>query len=360
MDVNEFGQIGKQKGDMQCRLSVMRTQSRIEHGKQLPTLPPATRNWTSSTLVGFGVVVRRAAGSSTPTRSPAKRSRRSCRQTGPRSPILMILSQRSIAHALALGNAVVVKPSEETPVTGGFLLAKIYEEAGLPPGVLNVVVGPIEQIGDAFTLHPTPSLISFTGSTRVGRRIGQLAVTGPRIKRVILELGGNAPSIVLDGADIDHAVRSTAMGRFINQGQGCVCTNRIIVDAKIHDEFVDRFTAHVKSLKYGDPNDPNTVIGPIINQKQMTSHLAHIAGARAAGARQLLGGEPQGLVLPPHIFPDVQNSMAIAQEETFGPIAPIIKVHGEAEALRVANDTEYRLTSAVFTGDKIGRASCRE
>jgi aldehyde dehydrogenase (NAD+) len=263
----------------------------------------------------------------------------------------MHLSQRSIAPALALGNAVVVKPAEDTPVTGGFLLAKIYEEAGLPPGVLNVVIGPIEQIGDAFTLHPTPSLISFTGSTRVGRRIGQLAVSGPRIKRVILELGGNAPSVILDDADIDHAVRSTAVGRFLNQGQGCVCTNRIIVDAKLHDEFVDRFTAHVKGLKYGDPNDPDTVIGPIINQKQMTSHRAHIAGARAAGARQLLGGEPQGLVLPPHIFADVQNSMAIAQDETFGPIAPIIKVHGEAEALRVANDTEYGLASAVFTSD---------
>jgi aldehyde dehydrogenase (NAD+) len=264
----------------------------------------------------------------------------------------MYLSHRSIAPALALGNAVVVKPAQDTPVGGGFLLAKIYEEAGLPPGVLNVVIGPIEEIGDAFTLHPTPSLISFTGSTRVGRQIGQLALSGPRIKRVVLELGGNAPSVILDDADIDHAVRSTVVGRFLHQGQGCVCTNRIIVDAKIHDEFVDQFTAHVKGLKYGDPNDPNTVIGPIISEKQMTSHLAHIAGARTAGARQLLGGEPHGLVLPPHIFVDVQNSMAIAQDETFGPIAPIIKVNGEAEALRVANDTEYGLSSAVFTSDR--------
>jgi aldehyde dehydrogenase (NAD+) len=264
----------------------------------------------------------------------------------------MILSQRSIAPALALGNAVVVKPSPETPVTGGLLLAKIFEEAGLPPGLLNVVIGPTEEIGDAFTLHPTPSLISFTGSTRVGRRIGQLAITGPRIKRVVLELGGNAPSVILDDADIDHAVRSTVVGRFIHQGQGCVCTNRIVVDAKIHDEFVDRFTAHVRGLKYGDPNDPDTVIGPIINQKQLDSHLAHISGARTDGARQLLGGEPKGLVLPPHVFVNVQNSMAIAQQETFGPIAPIIKVRGEAEALRVANDTEFGLTSAVFTSDR--------
>jgi len=264
----------------------------------------------------------------------------------------MHLSQRSIAPALALGNAVVVKPAEDTPVSGGFLLAKIYEEAGLPTGVLNVVSGPIEQIGDAFTLHSIPSLISFTGSTRVGRRIGQLAISGPKIKRAVLELGGNAPSVILDDADIDHAVRSTVVGRFMHQGQGCVCTNRIIVDARIHDEFVDRFTAHVKSLKYGDPNDPNTVIGPIINQKQMASHLAHITGARAAGARQILGGRPDGLVLPPHVFVDVENSMAIAQDETFGPIAPIIKVNGEEEALRVANDTDFGLSSAVFTTDR--------
>ena len=264
----------------------------------------------------------------------------------------MYLSHRSIGPALALGNAVVVKPAEDTPVTGGLLLAKIYEEAGLPPGLLNVVIGPIQQIGDAFTLHPIPKLISFTGSTRVGRHVGELAMNGPTIKRVALELGGNAPSVILDDADLDHAVRSTVVGRFLHQGQVCMSTNRIIVDAKIHDEFVDRFAAHVKSLKYGDPNDPSVSIGPVINQKQMKSHLAHIAGAKAAGAKQLVGGKPQGQVLPPHVFVDVRNDMQVAQEETFGPIAPIIKVNGEEEALRVANDTEFGLSSAVFTRDR--------
>jgi aldehyde dehydrogenase (NAD+) len=263
----------------------------------------------------------------------------------------MYLSNRSIGPALALGNGVVVKPAEDTPVTGGLLLAKIYEEAGLPPGLLNIVIGPIEQIGDAFTLHTIPKLISFTGSTRVGRHIGALAINGPTIKRVALELGGNAPSVILDDADLDHAVRSTVIGRFLHQGQICMSTNRIIVDAKIHDEFVDRFTAHVKSLKYGDPNDPSVSIGPIINEKQMRSHLAHIAAAKTAGAKQLLGGEPEGQVLPPHVFVDVRNDMQFAQEELFGPIAPIIKVRGEEEALRVANDTEFGLTSAVFTRD---------
>jgi aldehyde dehydrogenase (NAD+) len=264
----------------------------------------------------------------------------------------MYLSHRSIGPALALGNGVVVKPAPDTPVTGGLLIAKIYEEAGLPPGLFNVVVGDVQDIGDPFTLHRIPRLISFTGSTKVGRHIGELAMSGPAMKRVALELGGNAPCVILDDADIEHAVRATIVGRFLHQGQICMSTNRIIVDAKVYDEFVDRFAAHVKGLKYGDPNDPDTAIGPIINQKQLAGHMAHIEGARAAGARQVVGGDPEGQVLPPHVFVDVKNEMQIAQDELFGPIAPIIKASGEAEALRLANDTQYGLSSAVFTRDQ--------
>lgn len=264
----------------------------------------------------------------------------------------MYLSQRSIAPALALGNAVVVKPAEDTPVTGALLLAKIFEEAGLPEGLLNVVIGPIAEIGDEFTLHPIPRLISFTGSTRVGRHVGELAMNGPHLKRVVLEWGGNAPCVVLDDADLAQAVRSAVVGRFLHQGQICLSTNRIIVDAKVYDEFVDHFTTHVKGLKHGDPSDPSVSIGPIINQKQLKSHLVHIAGARASGAREMTGGAPEGQVLPPHVFADVTNDMPVAQEEMFGPIAPIIKVSGEAEALRVANDTQYGLSSCVFTRDR--------
>lgn len=264
----------------------------------------------------------------------------------------MYLSHRSIGPALALGNGVVVKPAEDTPVTGGLLIAKIYEEAGLPLGLLNVVIGDVKDIGDPFTLHPVPSLISFTGSTKVGRHIGQLAMSGPQIKRVALELGGNAPCVILDDADLEHAVRAAVVGRYFHQGQICMSTNRIIVDAKVYDEFVDRFTAHVKGLKYGDPGDPAVSIGPVINQKQLRAHLAHIEGAHAAGARMVAGGDPEGQVLPPHVFADVTNDMQVAQDEMFGPIAPIIKVDGEAEALRVANDTQYGLSSAVFTRDQ--------
>src|SRR5690606_2475525 len=207
-------------------------------------------------------------------------------------------------------------------------------------------------VGDPFTLHPIPRLISFTGSTRVGRRIGELAMKGPTIKRVALELGGNAPFVVLADADLEQAVRAAVVGRFLHQGQICMSSNRIIVDASRYDEFVDRFVERVRGLRYGDPKDPQTVIGPVINAKQLASHLAHIEGARSAGARQLVGGDPEGLVLPPHVFADVRNEMPVAREETFGPIAPILRADGEADAQRIANDTPFGLSSAVFTRDR--------
>lgn len=264
----------------------------------------------------------------------------------------MYLSHRSIGPALALGNAVVVKPAEDTPVTGALLIAKIYEEAGLPPGLLNVVIGPISEIGDPFSLHEVPSLISFTGSTRVGRHIGQLAMQGPRMKRVALELGGNAPFVVLDDADLDRAVPAAVVGRFLHQGQICMSTNRFIVDAAVHEEFVGRFVDMVGQLRYGDPRDENVSIGPVINQKQLRSHLSFIEQAKQAGATQLLGGDPEGQVLPPHVFVDLDNDNPIAQNETFGPIAPIVKVNGDEEALQAANGTPYGLSSAVFTSDE--------
>jgi aldehyde dehydrogenase (NAD+) len=262
------------------------------------------------------------------------------------------LSHRSIGPAIALGNAVVVKPAADTPVTGALLLAKIYEEAGLPAGIFNVVVGKSDEIGDPFVSHAIPRFIAFTGSTAVGRHVGELAATSPIIKRIALELGGNSPLVVLHDADLDQAVPGAVFGRFLHQGQICMSANRIIVDARVHDEFVERFTAHARTLKYGNPREPDTVIGPIINQAQLKRMMEYIKTSRAAGARQLLGGDPQGLVLPPHVFVDVTNDMDIARHETFGPIAAIIKVRDEAEALRVANDTEFGLSSAVFTRDQ--------
>jgi aldehyde dehydrogenase (NAD+) len=264
----------------------------------------------------------------------------------------MHLSNRSVAPALAVGNAVVLKPSSDTPVTGGLMLAKIYEEAGVPAGVFNVVVGSGSEIGTPFVLHPIPRLNSFTGSTAVGIDVGVNSMKSPIIKKVALELGGNGPLVILDDADMDVAVNAAVFGKFINQGQICMIANRIIVHQAVHDEFVSRFVDRVKQLKVGDPKDPKTTIGPIINHQQVKGIMTHIESARKEGAKEVLGGQPKGLLIPPHIFTGVTMTMKIAREEIFGPVAPIIKVKDEAEALRIANDTDSGLTGAVISRDE--------
>lgn len=261
------------------------------------------------------------------------------------------LSQRSIAPALALGNAVVVKPASDTPVTGGLLLAKIFEEAGLPAGLLSVVVGAGSEIGDAFVEHRVPRMISFTGSTQVGRGIGRIASGGEHIKKVALELGGNSPFVVLDDADLDQAVNAAAMGKFLHQGQICMAVNRIIVDERVYDDFVERFVAKVKGLQVGDPNDMATVIGPVINSKQREGLEEKIATAKREGATVLVEGDINGQLVPPHVFGDVSPEMEISREEIFGPLVGIQKARDDAHALALANGTEYGLSSAVFSGD---------
>lgn len=259
------------------------------------------------------------------------------------------LSMRSVITALALGNTVVIKPASDTPVTGGTLLAKLFEEAGFPAGTINVVAGAGNEIGDYFVEHAIPSLISFTGSTEVGKRVGRLAVGGKYIKRIALELGGNAPMVVLDDADLQQAVDLTLMGRFMHQGQICMSTNRVIVDSKIYDQFVKLLIEKAKSLRIGDPNSMETLIGPIINQSQVKNIEALITKAKAAGTKLILGGETQNNIIPPHIFIDVDPRSDLAKEESFGPILPVIKASDEAHALELANDTEYGLSSAVCT-----------
>jgi aldehyde dehydrogenase (NAD+) len=261
------------------------------------------------------------------------------------------LTSRSMAPALATGNAVVIKPASDTPVTGGLLLAKIFEEAGLPAGLLSVIVGTGEEIGNAFVTHPIPRVISFTGSTKVGREVAKLAASAQIIKRVDLELGGNTPFVVLEDAPMDQAVEAAIFGRFLHQGQICMSANRFIVDAAIYDEFAERFTERARAVKWGNPQDEDTLVGPLINKRQLDHLLKRIAEARQAGVRELLGGQPEALVVPPHVFADVRNDMTVARDELFGPVAPLIRVHGEEEALRTANDTEQGLSGCVFTRD---------
>ncbi|MBX7483002.1 aldehyde dehydrogenase family protein [Qipengyuania qiaonensis] len=261
------------------------------------------------------------------------------------------LSQRSVAPALALGNAVVLKPASDTPVTGGQLIAKIFEEAGLPAGVLSVVIGAGSDIGDAFVEHAVPRMISFTGSTPVGKGIGTTAAGGDHLKRVALELGGNNAFVVLDDANVDGAVKAAIFGKFLHQGQICMAINRIIVDASLYDEFVDKFTTHAKTLKYGNPANADTAIGPIINAKQLEGIKDKIANAQKEGATMALGGEAEGNVLPPHVFTDVTPEMEIAREEVFGPAVSILKARDEAHALELANASLFGLSGAVHSGD---------
>lgn len=263
----------------------------------------------------------------------------------------LILSQRSVAPALALGNAVVLKPASDTPLSGGLVLAKAFEEAGLPAGVLSVIPGSGSEIGDYFVEHEVPSLISFTGSTPVGQNVGRLAIGGTRMKRVSLELGGNAPFVVLSDADLDVAVRGAAMAAFLHQGQICMSVNRIIVEASIYDEFVERFAQHVETISFGDTANPKNIIGPIINDDQVASVRGKIALARDEGARQVVTGQIEGRVIAPQVFAEVRPEMELFREEIFGPVVGIVKAADEADALHLANDTVFGLSSAVFTRD---------
>lgn len=261
------------------------------------------------------------------------------------------LSQRSVAPALALGNAVVIKPASDTPITGGLLLGHVFAEAGLPAGLLSVVIGSGSTIGDDFVAHSVPALISFTGSTSVGKNIGKIATGGRYLKKVALELGGNSPFVVLDDADVEQAVKAAVFGKFLHQGQICMAINRIIVDENLYDHFVEGFVAHVRKLKVGDPAAMETVIGPIINTSQLEGLQRKIARAKEQGATVLLEGEVKGQLMPPHVFGDVTPDMEISSDEIFGPLVGIQKARDEQHALELANGTEFGLSSAVYCGD---------
>lgn len=261
------------------------------------------------------------------------------------------LTARTLAPALATGNAVVIKPASDTPVTGGLIFARLLEEAGLPPGLVSVLPGPGKTVGDALVRHRIPRVVSFTGSTPVGRGIARAAAEADILKRLELELGGNSPIVVLDDADLDQAVEAAIWGKFMHQGQICMIANRIIVEAGIHDAFVQAFVDRARQLKIGDAAAPDTFIGPIINDDQFDQVTGLIEKARAEGATELLGGDPKGRVIPPHVFTGVKPDSCLLTQEIFGPVVAIQKVADEDEALRMANATDYGLSSAVFTGD---------
>ncbi|MFF3642556.1 aldehyde dehydrogenase family protein [Streptomyces sp. NPDC002564] len=260
-----------------------------------------------------------------------------------------LLSVKSVAPALALGNAVVLKPHQNAPVLGGSLVAKVFEEAGLPPGLLNVVITDIAEIGDAFLENPVPSVISFTGSDRVGRHVA--TVCASHFKRSILEMGGNSALIVLDDADLDYAVDAAVFSRFVHQGQVCMAANRILVDRSVRDEFTEKFVAKVAGLTVGDPADPATHIGPLINSSQAEAVSTLVDQAVAAGAKALLHGSVDGNLVAPSVLTDLPADSPVLRQEIFGPVALLLPFDGEDEAVRIANDTPYGLSGAVHTGD---------
>lgn len=260
----------------------------------------------------------------------------------------LLLALRSVVPAIACGNTVVLKPSSETPGSA-FLIAEMFEKAGFPAGVLNVVAGRGSEIGDYIVTHPVPSLISFTGSTEVGRHIGKLA--GELIRDVSLELGGNQVMIVLDDADVDQAAKAAILGAYSHQGQICMALNRILATPKVYDDFIRAFVKYSKEVKVGDPFDDDVLIGPLINRQQAQKVEERIMETIKAGAKVELEGKIEGSVVHPWILSGVTNDMCTASCEMFAPVCSIIPVKDEVEAIRIANNTEYGLSNSIFTKD---------
>ncbi|MFA4892429.1 NAD-dependent succinate-semialdehyde dehydrogenase [Brevundimonas sp.] len=258
---------------------------------------------------------------------------------------------RKVAPALAAGCTVVLKPSELTPFSA-LALAVLGEEAGLPAGVFNIVTGPPAPIGTVLTTDPRIAKFTFTGSTPVGKMLA--AACMGTVKRVSLELGGNAPFIVFDDADLDAAVEGAIASKFRNTGQTCVCANRLLVQSGIHDAFAARLVARVEALRVGDGLDGPTDQGPLINAAAVAKVEAHIADALAGGAAVMTGGArrgDRGTWFAPTVLRDVAPAALLNREETFGPVAGLVRFETEAEVLAMANDTRAGLASYVFTRD---------
>ncbi len=264
----------------------------------------------------------------------------------------LILSMRSVAPALALGNAVVLKPDSQTPFSGGYLIACVFEEAGLPPGVLQVLPGDAEA-GAALVESPHVAMIAFTGSTAAGRKVGELA--GRHLKKVSLELGGKNSLIVLDDADLEIAANNAAFGAWFHQGQICMATGRIIAHRRIAGELTRRLVEKANSLKVGDPTRADVAIGPIINEKQLAHIDAIVRSTLDAGAQLEAGGKADGPFYRPTVLSQVVPGMRAFDEEIFGPVAVVTQFDTDEQAIELANGTEFGLSCGVI-GKDVARA----
>lgn len=256
---------------------------------------------------------------------------------------------RKVGPALAAGCTVVIKPASETPLSALALVA-LAEEAGIPKGVINVVTGSAREIGGILTQHPLVRKVSFTGSTAIGKLLMQQCSS--TMKKISMELGGNAPFIVFEDADLDKAVEGAIASKFRNSGQTCVCTNRILVQNSIYDTFVEKLAAAVAKLKVAPAFEPGAEQGPLINEKAVEKVQQHIDDATSKGAKVIYGGQRHQLgqtFFEPTVLTDVTPDMQVAQDETFGPLATVFRFTEEAEAIRMANDTEFGLASYIYT-----------
>lgn len=263
------------------------------------------------------------------------------------------LIARKMAPALVTGNTIVIKPSEETPINA-FEFAKLVHEAGLPAGVFNLVGGRGATVGTRLTNNPSVGLVSFTGSVATGKRIMQSAAQN--LTRVNLELGGKAPAIVLASADIDLAAKAICDSRVINTGQVCNCAERVYVERSVANQFIDMVTARMKEIRFGDPMaDKSVHMGPLVNRQGLDKVAAMVQQARGDGAEVVLGGEvaptEQGYHYLPTVLTNCRHDMAIMRDEIFGPVLPIQVVDSLDEAIMLSNDSDYGLTSSVFTKD---------
>ena len=265
-----------------------------------------------------------------------------------------LLTARGIAFALSAGNTVVLKPSEETPYCGGLLFAEIFEEAGVPGGVLNVITcsrDNVSAVGEEMVEHPLVKGISFTGSTAVGREIAARA--GAHLKKCCVELGGKDALIICDDADMDRASGAANFGSFMHQGQICMSVEKILVQESVLPEFLERFKERASKLKVGDTTkDKSHVIGPLINDRQVARVKSQMDDAVAKGADIVLGGKVDGRFVEPTIVTGVTSDMTLYRDETFGPVVSVIPFDTDEQAVAIANDTEYGLSSGVITKDE--------
>ena len=298
-------------------------------------------------------VARRVTGQTMPSDTPGRLSMSVRKPVGVIAAITpfnvpLIKAAKLVASPLATGNTVVLLSSEEAPSLS-YRFAQLLHEAGFPAGSVNVVSGFGVDVGDTLNSHPLVRTVMFTGSSRVGKHIGELC--GRHMKHAVLELGGKSPLVILADADLDLAVKTAIFGMFLYQGQACMASSRIIVEEAIYDEFLAKYKAAASNLSMGDLREMSTILGPIISPRQRDRVRTHIKDAVAKGATLVTGGEWEGNRCQPTILTNISKEMTVCQEETFGPVTSVYSVKNYDEALTMANDTPYGLSSAIITND---------